>query len=76
MSITTSISDAGPLLHIHGSSAQSLFHATANCHEATVFCWRHADDIEDLSFETDDAGYKLRRVGDDYTLTIRLLDTK
>lgn len=75
MSITTSISDAGTLLYIQGASAQSLFLATADAHKARVSC-RTAPGSTTLKFKTDDASYELYRIGDDYTLTIRLLDTK
>lgn len=75
MSITTCCSANGAILRIHGSSSPSLFYATADTHKARVSCSTEPLSTT-LKFKTDDAAYELYRMGDDYTLTIRLLDTK
>lgn len=73
MSITTCCSANGAILHIQGTSAPSLFYATARKNSREPRPVILMGDVEcGMFFETEDARYELRRIEGDDTITIIL----
>ena len=73
MSITTCCSATGAILYIHGSSAPSLFYATARKNRCEPRPVMLTGDVScGMFFETADARYELRRIEGCDTLSITL----